>query len=111
VWVHGDIAAGNLLMQEGRLSGVIDFGQLSIGDPACDLAITWMLFEGQSREIFRSMLPLDEGTWARARAWTLWKCLITVAAFMEFRIMNGSEPWRILETVLDDHKYKQGKQL
>ena len=76
VWVHGDVSAGNLLVQEGRLSAVIDFGQLTIGDPACDLAIAWTLFSGESREIFRAMLPLDADTWARGRAWTLWKALI-----------------------------------
>jgi aminoglycoside phosphotransferase (APT) family kinase protein len=68
VWVHGDISAGNLLVQDGRLSAVIDFGQLGIGDPACDLAITWTLFKGESRDIFRTMLSLDADTWARGRA-------------------------------------------
>lgn len=49
VWVHGDISAGNLLVRDGRLFGVIDFGQLTVGDPACDLAIAWTLFQGESR--------------------------------------------------------------
>lgn len=81
VWVHGDISAGNLLVKEGRLSAVIDFGQLTTGDPACDLAIAWTLFEGESREVFRAMLPLDGDTWTRGRAWTLWKALIIAAGF------------------------------
>lgn len=83
VWVHGDMSTGNLLVQDGQLSAVIDFGQLAVGDPACDLAIAWTLFKGQSREIFRSMLPLDSGTWARGRAWTLWKFLIVAAGLTE----------------------------
>lgn len=49
VWIHGDISAGNLLVQNGRLSAVIDFGQLAVGDPACDLVIAWTLFSGASR--------------------------------------------------------------
>lgn len=49
VWVHGDVAVGNLLINNGQLSAVIDFGQLGIGDPACDLAIAWTLFTGESR--------------------------------------------------------------
>src|SRR5258708_21138692 len=49
---------------------------LGVGDPACDLSIAWTLFEGKSREVFRALLPLDAGTWARGRAWTLWKALI-----------------------------------
>jgi aminoglycoside phosphotransferase (APT) family kinase protein len=75
VWVHGDIAIGNLLVHKGKLCAVIDFGQLCIGDPACDLAIAWTLFKGESREAFRNALALDSATWARARGWTLWKAL------------------------------------
>jgi len=80
VWFHGDIAVGNLILNGGRLSAVIDFGTCGVGDPACDLAITWTLFEGESRKAFRALLPLDEGTWMRGRAWTLWKALIVYAA-------------------------------
>jgi aminoglycoside phosphotransferase (APT) family kinase protein len=39
VWFHGDVASGNLLVEDGRLSAVIDFGTSGVGDPACDLAI------------------------------------------------------------------------
>jgi aminoglycoside phosphotransferase (APT) family kinase protein len=67
VWVHGDLSGGNLLVQEGRLSAVIDFGMLGVGDPACDLPIAWTLFRDESREAFRAMLPFDLGTWARTR--------------------------------------------
>lgn len=52
VWVHGDISTGNLIINKGKLSAVIDFGQLAVGDPACDLAIAWTLFSGKSREAF-----------------------------------------------------------
>lgn len=104
VWVHGDISTGNLLVQEGRLSAVIDFGQMVIGDPACDLAITWTLFRGESREIFQNMLPLDAGTWARGRAWTLWKALITAAGFTNPNNAESANCWRILDEVLADAK-------
>lgn len=79
VWIHGDIALSNLLVQNGRLAAVIDFGQLAIGDPACDLAIAWMFFEGGSRDVFRSSLGLDKDTWARGRAWALWKALLLLS--------------------------------
>ncbi len=62
VWIHGDISVGNLLVKEGYLNAVIDFGQLGVGDPACDLAIAWTFFKGESREIFRKLLPLDANT-------------------------------------------------
>ncbi|HFL2715800.1 TPA: aminoglycoside phosphotransferase family protein [Legionella pneumophila] len=75
VWIHGDIAVGNLLINNGRLSAVIDFGQFAIGDPACDLALFWTFFTGESQSIFREAINLDEDTWDRARGWVLWKTL------------------------------------
>ena len=73
VWIHGDFAAGNILIQEGRLSGVIDFGGLGVGDPACDLVIAWTFLKGKSQEIFIKEMSLDADTWLRAKAWALWK--------------------------------------
>lgn len=104
VWVHGDISAGNLLVREGRLSAVIDFGQLTIGDPACDLAIAWTLFKDESREVFRRILPLDAGTWARGRGWTLWKALIVAADLTNNNAAEAKEPWRIIDEILTDHQ-------
>jgi aminoglycoside phosphotransferase (APT) family kinase protein len=104
VWVHGDISAGNLLVKEGRLSSVIDFGQLTTGDPACDLAITWTLFEGKSREAFRSMIPLDAGTWARGRAWTLWKALIYLVSGLSTMNFEAAKSWRLIDEVLEEHR-------
>ena len=94
VWVHGDIAVGNLLVKQGALSAIIDFGQLAIGDPACDLAITWNLFTGDSRKVFRSSLPLDRDTWVRALGWTLWKALCWP--------IKGTDVKRIINDVLKD---------
>jgi aminoglycoside phosphotransferase (APT) family kinase protein len=79
VWVHGDVAPANLLLVDGRLNAVIDFGCSAVGDPACDTVIAWTFLSGPSREAFRAHLPLDEGTWARGRGWALWKALITHA--------------------------------
>jgi aminoglycoside phosphotransferase (APT) family kinase protein len=77
VWFHGDIANGNLLVQDGRLSAVIDFGTCGVGDPACDLVIAYTFFSGSSRSVFRDAVQQDADTWARARGWALWKALIT----------------------------------
>ncbi len=77
VWVHGDVAVGNLLTTGGRLSAVIDFGTCAVGDPACDLVIAWTFLEGAERETFRAAAGLPADTWARARGWALWKALIT----------------------------------
>jgi aminoglycoside phosphotransferase (APT) family kinase protein len=78
VWVHGDITGSNLLVVDGRLHAVIDFGCVAVGDPACDLTIAWTLFTGTSRQTFRRHLDLDDATWSRARGWALWKALITL---------------------------------
>ncbi len=105
IWIHGDISTGNLLVQEGKLSAVIDFGGLGIGDPACDLAITWTLFQGRSREIFRTMLPLDAGTWSRGRAWTLWKALIIAADLPGTNTAEVTQSWRVIDEVLTDYRH------
>lgn len=103
VWLHGDVSVGNLLIEEGRLCAVIDFGCCAVGDPACDLAIAWTLFKSDAREAFRAALPLDSGTWARGRAWTLWKSLIT-ACKVEEQSYAGSSSLRVIEDVLADHE-------
>lgn len=104
VWFHGDIAVGNLLLTGGELSAVIDFGTSGVGDPSCDLAIAWTLFEGESREAFRSLLPLDDATWARGRAWTLWKALIITAGIADSNAGEATKSRNIIDEVLTDHK-------
>lgn len=104
VWVHGDISAGNLLVKEGKLCAVIDFGQLAIGDPACDLAITWTLFKGESRAIFQKTLSLDDDLWARSRGWALWKSLIYIVGDLTNMNFEASHSWDIINEILADHK-------
>jgi len=77
VWFHGDIAPGNILISNARLSAMIDFGTSGVGDPACDLVIAWTFFTPEERAIFAAEVDLDDDTWARARGWALWKALIT----------------------------------
>ncbi len=102
VWVHGDISAGNLLIKNGKLCAVIDFGQLTVGDPACDLAIAWTLFKGASRKVFHTALPFDAKVWARARAWALWKALITAAGFTNPNNSESTRCWQIINEVLGE---------
>lgn len=75
VWLHGDVAPGNILVRDGTLCGVIDFGIMGVGDPACDYAMAWTFFDRPSR--VRFLEDLDPGTIDRARGWALWKALIT----------------------------------
>ncbi len=86
------------------MSSVIDFGMLGVGDPACDLSIAWTLLGGESREVFRAMLPRDTGTWARGRGLTLWKALIVAAGLMDTNTVEAAQPWRIIDEVLVDHR-------
>jgi aminoglycoside phosphotransferase (APT) family kinase protein len=71
VWIHGDLNAGNLLVQRGRLSAVIDFGTLAVGDPACDLMVAWTLLDVGTRDVFRAALAVDDQDWERGRGWAL----------------------------------------
>ncbi|MFI9525728.1 aminoglycoside phosphotransferase family protein [Micromonospora rosaria] len=71
VWIHGDPDPANMLMRDGRLGAVIDFGTVAVGDPACDLIAAWTFFDAPSRQVFRAALGVDDATWARGRAWGL----------------------------------------
>ena len=75
VWVHGDITGSNLLVRDGRLTAVIDFGCCAFGDPACDLTIAWTFLRGEARDVFMERVPVDASAWARARGWALWKAM------------------------------------
>ncbi|MCA0402792.1 MAG: aminoglycoside phosphotransferase family protein [Proteobacteria bacterium] len=104
VWIHGDIAIGNLLVNNGRLSAVIDFGQLGVGDPACDLSIAWTFFTNISRDAFRQTLKLDSSTWRRGRGWTLWKALIVYAGLASTNPNEVKKAKLIINEVIEDHK-------
>ncbi|MGE5603408.1 MAG: aminoglycoside phosphotransferase family protein [Nitrososphaerales archaeon] len=105
VWVHGDVAAGNLLADGGQLSAVIDFGSSAVGDPACDLTIAWTLLSHEGREAFRSALPLDSGAWARARGWAVWKALITFVKHRGTNPVEAAKARHVIIEVVSDHKH------
>ena len=70
-WYHGDLAAENLLVRDGALNAVLDFGGLSIGDPTVDLVVAWEVLDPPARELFRTRVGVDDATWLRGRAWAL----------------------------------------
>ena len=70
-WYHGDLAAENLLLRNGKLAAVLDFGGLSVGDPTVDLVVAWEVLDPPARELFRRQLGVDDATWLRGRAWAL----------------------------------------
>jgi aminoglycoside phosphotransferase (APT) family kinase protein len=81
VWIHGDLDARNLLVEAGRLSAVIDFGCLGVGDPACDVMAAWKLFPADARDAFRAELAVDEPTWERARGWALSQAVMALSYY------------------------------
>jgi aminoglycoside phosphotransferase (APT) family kinase protein len=82
-WVHGDLLPGNLLVVDGRLSAVIDFGCLNVGDPACDLLPAWNLFAGDSRARFRAELDADDASWLRGRGWALCQAVVALPYYWD----------------------------
>ncbi|WP_242275667.1 aminoglycoside phosphotransferase family protein [Bacillus cereus group sp. BfR-BA-01445] len=103
VWVHGDIAPGNLLVKDGKFCAVIDFGILGVWDPACDAAMSWTFFDKSSRKIFKEVLQIDEETWNRARGWALWKALITYDANKISNKIVAEESYRVIQVIVDDY--------
>jgi len=103
VWFHGDVASGNLLVRDGRLAAVIDFGTSGVGDPACDLVIAYTMFSDDSREAFRKAVDLDAGTWTRARGWALWKSMLVMADSLDHDPEEAEAHRAVIEAVLSDH--------
>ena len=102
VWIHGDLLGGNLLVRDGRLSAVIDWGPLKVGDPAPDVAPAWTLFEGEARRVYRERLAVDDATWARARAWVLLPALAGIRYYEKTVPAFSQRSRRHLDAVLGD---------
>ena len=91
---------GNLLLKQGKLCAVIDFGQLSAGDPACDVTIAWTLFTGRSREVFRNKLSIDQSTWVRGRGWALWKALLELRSHRRTHSAKATKAKSVIDDIL-----------
>lgn len=104
VWFHGDLLPGNLLVADGRLSAVIDWNGLGVGDPACDLVIAWALFAGAGRDAFRVALGVDDATWARGRGHALSQALIFIPYYRDTNPLGVAYHRRTLDAVLAEHR-------
>ncbi len=113
VWAHGDVTGTNLLVCDGHLAGVLDFGCSAVGDPACDLTIAWTFFGGESRAFFKRSVPVEASAWTRGRGWALWKALLHVAAdrskLGQGQRLDRRAGWRlsardVIAEVIDDHR-------
>ena len=106
-WFHGDLLPGNLLVAGGRLSAVIDWNGLGVGDPACDLVIAWALFTGQSRAAFRAALGVDDAMWARGRGHALSQALIFIPYYRHTNPLGVAYHRRTLDAVLADYRAEE----
>lgn len=102
VWLHGDLLPGNLLVQNGKLSAVIDWGLTGIGDPACDLIAAWSVFSAEARQTFRTKLAADEALWARGRGWALSIALIILPYYWDTNAGLVAVAKRILGELFDE---------
>ena len=102
VWVHGDLSADNILIKNNRITAIIDFGCMVVGDPSCDLVLAWTFFNKKSRKVFKNSLSFDEDTWSRARGWCLWKALITLADIEDKFCSQALKQRQIIKDVLAD---------
>jgi len=98
VWHHGDLDPRNWLVRDGRISGVIDWGAMGVGDPACDVMVAWKLHSAAARDAFREALPVDDATWERGRGWALSQA---VAALAYYTPENNPSLYREAETWLE----------
>jgi aminoglycoside phosphotransferase (APT) family kinase protein len=102
VWLHSDLAPGNLLIIDGRLSGVIDFAGVGVGDPAGDLPVAWNLLPAEARNVFRAALGVDDATWERGRGWALSIALIQLPYYRDTNPVLAAGARHTIAEVLSD---------
>jgi aminoglycoside phosphotransferase (APT) family kinase protein len=103
LWHHGDLDVRNWLVRDGRISGVIDWGSMGVGDPACDVMVAWKLHSSAARDAFLEVLSVDDATWERARGWVLSQAVAVLAYYTRENnpiLYHEAETW--LELVLSD---------
>jgi aminoglycoside phosphotransferase (APT) family kinase protein len=107
-WLHGDLAPDNLLIRDGRLRAVIDWGGLGVGDPAAELLPAWNLFRGASRGAYREALGLDDATWARGRGWALSTAIVALPYYRRTIPVRASRARDVIREVLMDQAHDRG---
>lgn len=104
VWVHGDLLAGNLIVQGRRLHAVIDWGTLNVGDPACDLLAAWNVFSGSSRARYLEALSVDDDTWLRGRGWAIYQAVVALPYYRDTNPGMVRQATRALKEVIADRR-------
>ena len=99
-WLHGDLHPANLVVRDGALAGVIDFGCMAVGDPACDLMPAWSMFAPAERAVFRAGAGMDAAAWARGRGWALSVALIALPYYLASNAAMVAMSRRVIAAVL-----------
>lgn len=107
IWIHGDLHAGNVLVVDGNINAVIDFGALAVGDPACDLLPAWNMFDRQMRLQFRQAMAVDAATWLRGRGWALSVAVIALPYYHQSNPVLAQMARYSIQQVLDDWEQDQ----
>jgi aminoglycoside phosphotransferase (APT) family kinase protein len=106
-WIHGDMQRGNLLMRDGRLTGVLDWSALSVGDPAGDLSVAWNLLDPDARAAFREAMQADNDAWRRGRAWALVEGVLALSYYRGKNEAIAQAGRQLIDIVLADHALAQ----
>jgi aminoglycoside phosphotransferase (APT) family kinase protein len=103
-WLHGDLDNRNLLVEDGRITGVLDWSCACVGDPACDVKVAWAVLDTETRPLFRARLGVDDATWARARGWAVSQAVIALPYYLETYPAIVREARRWLREALADRE-------
>jgi aminoglycoside phosphotransferase (APT) family kinase protein len=104
VWVHGDLFPSNILVKDGRLSAIIDFGDAGLSDPACDMLGAWSFLPVDVHDFFRTELSVSDATWVRGRGWALSIALLALKYFRGANVPIVHVATKVVREVLADHK-------
>ena len=102
VWIHGDLLPSNMLVENGKLTAILDFGISGTGDPACDMMVAWTFLNAQTRHIFRQKVQADDNTWARAKGWALTFGLVALPYYKKTNPELAAIAKRTIDEVLMD---------
>lgn len=101
-WTHGDLMPGNLLVDGGRLTAVLDIGTLGPADPALDLMPAWNLLDRPGREVFRDALEVEDDRWARGKGWALAQAIGCLWYYRDTNPVMSQTAHRTLTALLED---------
>ncbi|HEX4680162.1 MAG TPA: aminoglycoside phosphotransferase family protein [Gaiellaceae bacterium] len=101
VWIHGDLDLRNLLVADGRITGVLDWNSICVDDPARDVKLAWAVLDAETRPVFRELLDIDDATWARSRGWAVSQAMIALPYYLHTYPVMVEQAWRWLAEALD----------